>query len=1034
MSTVLVEPSPANSPQTSPRGGKKATNATPFRFGADDLLKLSVEVSKSPLYEQISVIKGILNKESLIHPSRIDPEVDWFYLKLGIDRDYFESTPAPVIAKHILALYSAKMISHATSNRLEVQLHNRTEGSAIFITPSSPGMRDSPAMAIEQMIERDFFGEATTLVNDPVDVKALSISQTTPPPALPPHGFRLACYRSAGGVSPTSDTRLRMYFLSKPEYPDLTVSAEETDLRLISDIHFWERSSDNTKKIYQEVMLEVLSSIRPVIRTYPDSEKGARLVIGFKRGSTHSYWSALSDIYHYFGMYTTHKYVEQLSNDVVICSMYLHLLDPETSNLNECIRKIAEQASLCYVLPRTSITPLFTTGPLSAEEVTYAYVLWKFSYQFLNRFAVEYDAIAQALRKDVKAKNMLATMKSRLMKDTFTESRVREAIMLYPGLIKELYQDFVKYHLKKEGKPVLAYDKTHGAEIYHNIIKQTTTELDAQVFNACLNFNRHILKTNYFKSTKVALSFRLDPTFIDTRGYAEVPFGVFFVVGSEFRGFHIRFRDIARGGVRIIRSANKTTYDQNSASLFEENYNLAYTQQQKNKDIPEGGSKGTILLTLDHQNKAEVAFRKYIDGLLDLLLPSDELIDYYGKEEILFLGPDEGTADYMDWASQHSRRRKYPFWKAFTTGKSPSLGGIPHDLWGMTTRSIHQYVLGTLAKLSLKESEVSKFQTGGPDGDLGSNEIKISHDKTIGIVDGSGVIFDPAGLDRTELRRLADARSMSRSFNKSKLSPQGFFVDVSDVDVTLPNGSQVSSGMAFRNNFHLNPLCSADVFVPCGGRPESVQLNNVDQMFHKDGSLRFKIIVEGANLFFTQNARLILEEKGAIIFKDSSANKGGVTSSSLEVFSALALNDEEFSEHMMVKGSTPDFHKAYVADVHQKIEENARLEFECLWREHEKTGHHRCILSDELSKKINDLNDQIQISPLWDNEKLRTKILSEACPKTLLDRVGLEKIIQRVPETYMRAIFGSSLASKFVYECGIHSPEFAFFTFVQKYI
>lgn len=105
------------------------------------------------------------------------------------------------------------------------------------------------------------------------------------------------------------------------------------------------------------------------------------------------------------------------------------------------------------MIPRTSISPLFTSGPLSADEVSYAYVLWKFSYQFLNRFAAEYDAIAQvinlilyfniimankiqALRKDIKAKNMLATMKARLMKDTFTEARVREAIMLYPGLIK----------------------------------------------------------------------------------------------------------------------------------------------------------------------------------------------------------------------------------------------------------------------------------------------------------------------------------------------------------------------------------------------------------------------------------------------------------------------------------------------------------------------------------------------------------------------------------------------------------------------
>ena len=39
----------------------------------------------------------------------------------------------------------------------------------------------------------------------------------------------------------------------------------------------------------------------------------------------------------------------------------------------------------------------------------------------------------------------------------------------------------------------------------------------------------------------------------------------------------------------------------NINSMFEENYNLAFTQQRKNKDIPEGGSKGVILLNLAHQ-------------------------------------------------------------------------------------------------------------------------------------------------------------------------------------------------------------------------------------------------------------------------------------------------------------------------------------------------------------------------------------------------------------------------------------------------
>lgn len=149
----------------------------------------------------------------------------------------------------------------------------------------------------------------------------------------------------------------------------------------------------------------------------------------------------------------------------------------------------------------------------------------------------------------------------------------------------------------------------------------------------------------------------------------------------EFRGFHIRFRDVARGGVRLVQSRYPQAYNQNVINLFDECYNLvrvwedgvaprnvsflfiyvslpytpsqASTQQRKNKDIPEGGSKGVILLGLDHQSKGEVAFRKYVDSLLDLLLPEKRaMVDHYGDQEFIFLGPDEGTAEFMDWYVQ----------------------------------------------------------------------------------------------------------------------------------------------------------------------------------------------------------------------------------------------------------------------------------------------------------------------------------------------------------------------------------------------
>ena len=72
---------------------------------------------------------------------------------------------------------------------------------------------------------------------------------------------------------------------------------------------------------------------------------------------------------------------------------------------------------------------------------------------------------------------------------------------------------------------------------------------------------------------------------------------------------------------------------------------------------------------------------------------------------------------------------------------------------------------------------------------MGSNEIRISKDKTIGIVDGSGVVFDPNGLDRAEITSLAENRKMVIHFDVSKLSPQGFRVLIDDNNVKLPGNS-----------------------------------------------------------------------------------------------------------------------------------------------------------------------------------------------------------------------------------------------------
>jgi len=512
---------------------------------------------------------------------------------------------------------------------------------------------------------------------------------------------------------------------------------------------------------------------------------------------------------------------------------------------------------------------------------------------------------------------ILSNIKRRLRTETFTAEYIGEIIYRYPELVRLLYANFADIHsgptcLPNQDSfmlPAPAIRALTDLELKQQISKTVSNENEQMVWDAFRVFNSAVLKTNFYTPTKVALSFRLDPKFLPELEYPQPLHGMFLVISSEARGFHLRFRDIARGGIRLVKSRNREAYSINVRSLFDENYSLAHTQQRKNKDIPEGGSKGVILLDAQHQDSGRVAFEKYVDSIIDLLLPAitpgikDPIVDLYGKPEMLFLGPDEGTADLVDWATEHAFTRGAPWWKSFCTGKSPKLGGIPHDVYGMTTLSVREYVTGIYRKLDLDSSVVKKMQTGGPDGDLGSNEILLSTQNEIytSIIDGSGVLVDPNGISRLELIRLAEKRAMISEFDLSCLSKDGYRVLVDETNIKLPNGEEVSSGMTFRNTFHLRNMQAGltDCFVPCGGRPESVDLMSVNKLI-KDGRSTIPYVVEGANLFFTQDAKLRLEAAGCIFYKDASANKGGVTSSSLEVLASLAFDNDGFVQNMCV--------------------------------------------------------------------------------------------------------------------------------------
>ncbi|KAI5928811.1 NAD-specific glutamate dehydrogenase-like protein [Camillea tinctor] len=981
--------------------------------------------------EQMKAVKDVILKQEWIPTAHVDEQISWFYNELGIDDVYFQMETVDVIATHITSMYAAKVAAYARiDKREEIRLDMEATDHAIYIDTSEPGTSAVGGPRYETRLEAKYL--------DHTD---------------PSRRFRVETFRSPVTLSGNSSSKasLRCYFVYQCQFVDSNPGQDETRLEVISDRMFLTKATKNTKQIYDDIIKLAVNRTGPVIEAFDiEGTEEKRLVIAFRARTARGIFSALSDLYHYYGVTSSRKYVEQFSNGITVMSIYLKPatnLESKPMPIEQSIHQITKEISLLYCIPQNKLHDLFTAGALSLQEAIYGHSVWVFVQHFLNRLGAEYTSISQALGSGNSAHaEILSKLKRRLRTETFTPDYILEIISSYPGLVRSLYAAFASVHLavgpgfeKHIVAPTPVVEVLSDARLKEKISREVSNEHEEMVMTAFRIFNNAILKTNYFTPTKVALSFRLDPSFLPDFEYPKPLYGMFLVIGAESRGFHLRFKDVARGGIRIVKSRSKEAYGINARNLFDENYGLASTQQRKNKDIPEGGSKGVILLDAKQQDRAREAFEKYIDSILDLLLPAqtpgikNPIVDLYRKEEILFMGPDENTADLVDWATEHARARGAPWWKSFFTGKSPKLGGIPHDSYGMTTLSVREYVKGIYRKLNLDPSTVKKMQTGGPDGDLGSNEILLSNEKYTAIVDGSGVLVDPNGIDKEELHRLAKGRVMISNFDLAKLSKDGYRVLCDENNVKLPNGEVVGNGTAFRNFFHLRDSGLTDCFVPCGGRPESIDLSSVGRLI-KDGKSVIPYIVEGANLFITQDAKLRLEEAGCVLFKDASANKGGVTSSSLEVLASLSFDDQGFAENMChdSRGQAPEFYKAYVKQVQATIQENARLEFEAIWREHENTGVPRSVLSDTLSNAITTLDEELQKSDLWKDEKIRKSVLADALPKLLLDKLGLETIISRVPDSYLRAIFGSYLASRFVYEFGSSPSQFAFYDFMSK--
>eukprot|EP00300_Choanocystis_sp_HF-7_P013900 c18495_g2_i1.p1 GENE.c18495_g2_i1~~c18495_g2_i1.p1 ORF type:complete len:1269 (+),score=296.21 c18495_g2_i1:311-3808(+) len=996
----------------SPVGKAKGKNAAAAMAAAPTL-------TSDPLRSaQLQEVVSILTTEGLFRSHVVLAESDWFFNSLKWHAFYHRSFSATEVAQHVRSYIAAKQLALNMHRRDDVQLALESERSALYLVPDDPTER----LAIELRAEK-FIASRTASAG------AARTSTGTPRASV----YSMATFTSEGKAVPFGAKRLGLYIVNFPTQPFAGVSPTETDLAKIARPGFSEIPAAIQER-YRELIAYGVNRMSPSVRTYPTRSDGTTPIMVAARPDMHTTSLALlSKLVAREGLQCERKMVESFANGMVVYTLYV-------SSNKPAIDRLVSEMGLLMTMPKSeSLHPLFLSGELSAAQYAYAAAVGKFAFYFSADTSEDYRSLISTEHDPMKHRRLLALGRS-IKSSTFTDGALAETIQRNKALFVDLFNDFDSTHNPQYGQ---AHSEARARQLSDRIAREVSGfDADRFVLTAAAQFNAATLKTNMFQARKAALAFRLQPSFMKqlSHMYPEVPYAIFMVLSNDFHGFHVRFRDIARGGIRVIKSANPAIYAKNMNSVFSENYNLAFTQNLKNKDIPEFGSKGTVLLAEHSQEHVVPAFRKYIAALLDLMLPGPQVKDHLGQTEAIFAGPDENTANVMDWACEYSQKRGYKNWRAFTTGKSPRLGGIPHDTYGMTTRSVHGFVVELLKDLGVDESKVTKFQTGGPDGDLGSNEIKMSKDITKAIVDGSGVLYDPKGLDRAELGRLAELRVTIDQFDVTKLSQGGFRVLLADRDVTLPSGEVVPSGRVLRDTFHLHPLSSADLFVPCGGRPESVTASNVHMLFDAKGNPRFKYIVEGANLFCTPEARTVLEQAGVVLFKDASANKGGVTSSSMEVLAALTLNDEEFAANMSVSADkpAPQFYQDYVKQIQERIEENARREYHAIQREVQRAAAsgaptpRRHELTNHISDKINQTVDAIAASDLFDDGAIREVVFKQAIPSSLITLIGgSEKVVERLPMAYRRALFAAALGSSYVYKFGLGGSEFTFYSFIN---
>jgi len=896
----------------------------------------------------------------------------------------------------------------------------------------------------------------------------------------------IAGHRREYYYSPDSDYYT---YIIRPEtiadFPRATFKDSRFLFTLAGD---YSATPEPTRRRYEKVLMECEGSTIPLIAVFNLPETGeTRLMFNsdFESPKLPVLRQILAD--HNLTLVRGYwePYVGQDSVPSSICTLYV---------IGELTRKqeygvVADLRS--YLSFNVSaVEDLYLQGRIGFQEMLFAGNAIDFTHLFIfkeSENVTDRDILESLTSKDQReafAKRIQSSNKS-----TYGAPVIMETVSRNPDLIKFLHTLFEQRFApkqKKETEGISEEDLQQKWLEFDKIIAGRFMDfpLGYDIFKFMFKIISCTLKTNFYKPEKRSFSFRFDNTILDPLVFSRFVFGVFFVNGHYSCGTHLRAADIARGGLRLIRVSH-SNYDIELDNAVLLNYALGpMAQRLKHKDICESGSKGVVVPLPQYATFRKEALNDYTEGIMDLMLPDSSVVDYYGKPEMVFFGPDEGTAPLMDDVAYHARDKGYQYWRTITTGKS---FGIPHDTYGlllggeafglydqgtegvelqvdgrsvmvtgdmeeifaevgediavsgMTTTSIMGSFRTLIDYYNEKEEELNLMITGGPDGDLGANQIQCYKGKICLIIDGGSILFDPEGLDKKELMKLAfmrnsSPRANSLNFPVEKLSSKGFMIPIGASNVTLPDGTLVEDGALFHRKFLSNPanrkfISDANIraFIPCGGFKDTVNQENVRRFLELFKELQF--IVEGANVFFDDAARRYIASQTSIRhIKDSTANKGGVFSSSIaEVLTAFLFQDD-YEEKLLNDSAT---RWALTKDILQLVDRYSRMETGLLLRLYDADPSVPLFeLSEKTSEQIFALQEQLEpfLADILADSELVWKVMVDYIPSVLREKLGEQSIMALLNteqlQPYRNAIIIKKLASMAFYRFGERWEEY----------